>query len=105
VGPTGKCSQCGRAGDFGIQSYGGIQDQTFEELLNHPLRNDIKNRTTTLKEGDCKDCKYWMICHGGCPLDAIIVNGNINTKSTHCEWIKHFLSHYFEPITGLRVEN
>ena len=105
IGPTGKASHCGRAGDFGIQSYGNIQEQTFEALLNHPQRNDIKNRTTILRNGPCKNCRYWIVCHGGCPLDAILVNGNINTRAPHCEWIKHFLSHYFEPITGLRMES
>ena len=105
IGPTGKASHCGRAGDFGVQAYGTIQDQTFEELINHPLRNDIKNRVAILRAGECSDCRYWMVCHGGCPLDAILVKGNINTRAPHCEWVKHFLSNYFEPITGLRVES
>jgi len=104
IGPTGKSSHCGRAGDFGIQSYGNIQDQTFEELMNHPQRQDINNRTAILKEGECRDCRYWLVCHGGCPLDAMLVNGDINTCAPHCEWVKHFLSQYFEPITGMRFE-
>lgn len=40
IGPTGKVSQCGRAGDFEILSYGDIQNQTFKELLNNPLEKD-----------------------------------------------------------------
>jgi len=107
IGPTGQVSQCGRVGEFGTMPYGEIQNQTFEELINHPLRNDIKNRTALLKETECKDCRFWMVCHGGCPLDAILTNGNINTKSPHCDWVKPFLTEYFEPVTGLelKIEN
>jgi uncharacterized protein len=103
IGPTGAASQCGRAGDFGILPYGNIQEQTFEELLNKPQRNDIKNRIDILQNGACKDCRFWKVCHGGCPLDAILINGALNTKAPHCDWIKPFLTEYFEPITGLVV--
>lgn len=103
VDPTGNTTQCGRAGDFSILPYGNIQEQTFEELLNNPQREDIKNRVTVLKNTVCATCKFWMVCCGGCPLDAILVNGNIYTKSPHCEWIKPFLEEYFEPITGLSL--
>jgi len=105
IGSTGKITQCGRAGDFGILSYGDIQNQTFEEAMTHPLREDIKNRVSILKETECKDCRFWTVCHGGCPLDAIMVKGNINQKSVHCDWVKPFLKEYFEPITGLVISD
>ena len=105
IGPTGKVSQCGRAGDFGLLSYGDIHNQTFEELRNHPKRDEIKNRATLLETTECKDCRFWLVCHGGCPIDAMLVNGNINTKAPHCEWVKPFLDEYFEPITGMRIRN
>jgi len=104
IGPTGKTSQCGRAGDFDILSYGNIQEQTLEEVLNNPQRDDIKNRSAMLQETECKDCRFWMVCHGGCPLDAIAAKGNINTRSLHCDWVKPFLTEYFEPVTGLMIK-
>jgi len=105
IGPTGKASQCGRAGDFEILPYGNIQDQTFEELLNNPQREMLKNRTALLKETECKDCRFWLVCSGGCPLDAMVVNGNLYTKSPHCHWVKPFLTEYFEPVTGLVISD
>jgi len=105
IGPTGKVSQCGRVGDFNALPYGEIQNQTFEELMTHSLRNDIKNRITHLRNGECKECRFWMVCHGGCPLDAILVNSNIYSKAPHCEWISHFLTNYFEPVTELTIKN
>jgi len=103
IGPTGETSQCGRSGDFGILPYGNIKTQTFEELMNHPKRDEIKNRPNILKEADCKDCRFWMVCNGGCPLDAIMLKGNMNRNSAHCDWVKPFLTEYFEPITGLMI--
>ena len=103
IGPTGKASQCGRVGDFGVLPYGDIKTQTFEELMTHPHRDELKNRTALLENGACKNCRFWMVCHGGCPLDAILANGDINTKAPHCEWITHFLTEYFEPVTGLVI--
>jgi uncharacterized protein len=105
IGPTGKVTQCGRAGDFGILPYGNIQNQTLEELLNNPQREDIKNRTEILKTTLCKDCRFWLVCNGGCPLDAILVNKDIYSRAPHCEWVKPFLEEYFEPITGLQLMN
>jgi len=103
IGPTGKVTQCGRSGDFGILPYGEIQNQSFEDILTHPQRDELKNRVNFLRNTECKECRFWMVCHGGCPLDAILINGKINTKAPHCEWIKPFLTEYFEPVTGLEV--
>ena len=103
IGPTGKVSQCGRVGEFGTLPYGEIQNQTFEEIMNHPQRDALKNRTALLKDTECKDCRFWFVCHGGCPLDAILANGSLNTKAPHCEWVKPFMTEYFEPVTGLVV--
>jgi uncharacterized protein len=105
IEPTGKVTQCGRAGDFGILPYGEIQNQTLEEILNNPQREDLKNRVTVLKNTECKDCRFWRVCHGGCPLDAILVNKNVYSKSPHCDWVKPFLNEYFEPVTGLTIDN
>ena len=105
VGFTGKVTQCGRAGDFGILPYGNIQDQTLEEVLSHPQRNELEKRIAFLKETACKDCRFWMVCSGGCPLDAILVNKDLYTRAPHCEWVKRFLSCYFEPVTQLRITN
>ena len=104
MGPTGKVSQCGRSGDFGILSYGDIQNQTFEEILNNPQRDDIKNRAAILRETTCKDCRFWMVCNGGCPLDAIMAKGDMYKKSAHCDWVIPFLTHYFEPVTKLTLK-
>jgi uncharacterized protein len=104
IGPTGNASQCGRGGDCGVLPYGDIQNRSLEQLLTHPLRNDIKNRTTVLRNGICKDCRFWMVCNGGCPLDALLENENINDRASHCDWVKPFLTEYFEPITGVHFE-
>ena len=62
-------------------------------------------RAGILKETECKDCRFWMVCSGGCPLDAMVLNGSMHKKSAHCDWVIPFLSEYFEPITQLKIKN
>jgi sulfatase maturation enzyme AslB (radical SAM superfamily) len=55
-------------------------------------------------QGDCEGCRFWLICHGGCPLDSSAVTKSFQHKSYWCNATKLFLEKYFEPITGLRLE-
>jgi uncharacterized protein len=102
VGPDGELSQCGRAGDWSILDYGNIRDKTLEEVFDGDQKTYLMNRQKIIRENDCKDCRFWNICNGGCPLDAIIKYGDLNHKSEWCETKKIFLEQYFEPITGCK---
>jgi len=104
IGPKGEASQCGRAGDWGIISYGNIKDRSLIDIYNDKSRDILVERTEMLPEGDCKDCRFWYICHGGCPLDAYSKHNEFLRKSSWCEAKKGFLEKYFEPITGLKAE-
>jgi len=103
IGPTGETSQCGRSGEFGILPYGNIKVQSFEQLLKREKRDDFLKRQIYLKNTVCKKCRFWNICNGGCPLDAIMSHGEImNISPLHCDWLKPFITKYFEPITGFK---
>lgn len=102
IGPEGETSQCGRAGDWQISQYGNVQDQTLEEIFNDPGRNTFVERTAYLKENDCKGCRFWELCHGGCPLDAYHQHKEFLHKTMWCEAKTHFLERYFEPVTGMK---
>jgi len=105
VGPDGDTSQCGTAGDYKIVSYGNIRDKSLTEILNNPNRQIIENRNYILPNEDCKDCRFWWLCKGGCPIDAYMNNKSMLKKASHCEWFKHFIINYFEPITGYIVKS
>jgi len=103
IGPTGMTSQCGRSGDFEFTRYGAIQDHSLEDILHHPMRNMIEQRQELLPREGCRDCRFWGICHGGCPLDALAEYNTFLKPSPNCAWVKLFLEKYLEPTVGVRI--
>jgi uncharacterized protein len=104
IGPSGNISHCGRAADWDLVDYGNIADSSLEESLHNPKRNDFAERNNILQNGECSGCRFWDICHGGCPLDALYSHKSVFHKS---EWgcsRKLFIEKYVEPITGFRFE-
>ncbi len=61
-------------------------------------------RQLHLEQGECKGCRLWTVCHGGCPLDSYAETGDWMRKSPLCAYKKGFIEKYFEPITGVRFE-
>lgn len=47
-----------------------------------------EGRVKILKEKDCRGCKYFKICHGGCTYEALALKGTIYTKSYFCQIYK-----------------
>lgn len=104
IGPEGDTSQCGRSGDYGVLSYGRIQDLSLRKILGDKQRNQIRRRQAVLPQTECKDCRFWGMCHGGCPLDAFMVYGDFNRRTPNCDILRIFIEKYFEPITGSRAD-
>lgn len=103
IGPTGETSHCCRAGDFNILSYGNIQSHSLLEIFHNKKRDQLQKRQTLFPLNKCKDCRFWGVCHGGCPLDSFLEHGDFLNDSTICGWKKYFLEEYFEPITGIKI--
>jgi uncharacterized protein len=104
IGPTGETSQCGRSGDFSFMSYGNIRDHSLEEILHHPLRDQIQARQDALPLAECRDCRFWGLCRGGCALDALVEHHTFQKPSPGCAWVKRFLEKYLEPTAGVRID-
>ncbi|MEO5375359.1 MAG: radical SAM protein [Alphaproteobacteria bacterium] len=102
VEPDGTYSHCGRASDRQVLEYGSVFERSFAEVLADPRRVPIAGRQTTLRQGACRDCRLWSLCHGGCPLDAVDATGDFAAPSPWCEATKAFIEDHFEPITGTR---
>lgn len=102
VGPDGEASHCGRSLDWGMLEYGNIANATFEELLTNEQRRPLAERQQTLPQTDCRGCRFWTLCHGGCPLDAYTVHRDMTRKWKWCYSVRGFMEEYFEPITGMR---
>lgn len=104
LGPEGEASHCGIAGDYQVLSYGNIKNRSIHEILHDRQRDEMAKRQIVLAETKCKDCRFWQICHGGCPVAAYVKHGNFNHPAPSCEETMIFLEKYFEPITGVKVD-
>jgi len=105
ISPDGMVWQCGRSSDWGLMSYGSILDCSISDIINHPHKEMLRERTKILKYEDCNGCRFWDICHGGCPLDALAETGSVMHKSPWCWTKKGFIEKYFEPVTGIKYES
>jgi uncharacterized protein len=102
IGPDGSTSQCGRSADWGIIQYKNIKEAEISDILSDERRMQIRDRSEILRAGECSGCRFWEMCHGGCPLDSFIEKHSFAHKSNWCAAKKLFLEKYFEPITGMR---
>ncbi|MEW6387084.1 MAG: radical SAM protein [Thermodesulfobacteriota bacterium] len=98
--PDGSLSLCGRAADWGLLQYGSIFDKSFAEALADPQREVLLERNQVLPDTECRGCRFWDICHGGCPLDAWSGSGSFLHKSEWCHAKRGFIEKYFEPTVN-----
>jgi uncharacterized protein len=104
VAPDGGTSQCGRSADWGLLDYGNVADRTLDAILHDEQRRELDQRQQLLQKEECAGCRFWGLCHGGCPLDSWSVHRSFGHKSEWCEARRGFIARYFEPTTGARYE-
>ena len=104
VAPDGETSQCGRSADWGLLQYGNIFDKSLMQILHDEKRDELEVRVGKLYDSDCKGCRFWEICHGGCPLDAWSKHKSFMHKSEWCDARGGFIERYFEPVTGYQYQ-
>ena len=80
VRPSGDVVLCSR---FETHPLGNIHDHEIQELMSLPFCKDIRRRAETLT--DCHVCRHWPICHGGCPLNALVFGHNPMAKDPFCK--------------------
>ncbi|MDD3544691.1 MAG: radical SAM protein [Kiritimatiellae bacterium] len=97
----GRIAQCGRSDDWDVMSYGNIRECSLLDAFESPLRLEMKERYGSLRAGECSDCRFWDICHGGCPLDSLQSRGHFKARSPWSAAQRRFIEEYFEPITGI----
>lgn len=80
VKPSGDVVLCSR---FETPSLGNIHDHEIQELVASPFCEDIRRRAETLSE--CQKCGHRPICHGGCPLNALVFCHDYMVKDPFCK--------------------
>jgi radical SAM protein with 4Fe4S-binding SPASM domain len=88
IDPLGQVSQCDCwAASYPEFRFGNIFDgATLSDILRtSEARRSLRERPGLLiQEEDCIDCDYLGICHGGCPVRAYTVHGDIRAKDPYC---------------------
>lgn len=102
VAPDGSTSLCCMAADFDFVLFGNIRDRSIGEIFRDSKRGQIRMRNVSLPKGDCQGCRFWGLCHGGCPMRAYAQHEDFARKSKWCAFRTRFMEKYFEPVTGVR---
>ena len=80
VKPSGEVMLCSR---FDAHSLGNIHNCEIQALVASPFCDDMRRRAETLS--DCHTCRHWPICHGGCPLNALVFGRDPMAKDPFCK--------------------
>jgi radical SAM protein with 4Fe4S-binding SPASM domain len=97
IDARGNVSQC----DCWVTSYpeywfGNIFEcHSFSDLLRtNAARRRFQARPGRLVQQEtCIDCDYLALCHGGCPIRAYTVSGNLMTKDPYCQLYQALFRH------------
>lgn len=76
--------------------------KTYHSNVIYPrIETNTKIRAQVLKETDCKDCKWFEYCKGGCPNDAI--GDDWRRKTRFCPLYKHLFPKIANTLNSLSV--
>lgn len=79
---NGDAYPCGRFCGSKQFLFGNLLKQSFKEIWEHPSRIKLVKRPKNLK--NCRKCRYFNICNGGCPMQALCGNGDIYREDYNC---------------------
>lgn len=100
LGPDGRWSHCGRSADWGLLDYGTVFERSVAEIFADAARQELRQRNEVLSRGGCRGCRWWPVCHGGCPLDGHMNTGSLLGKSIWCDSRRIFLEEHLLPVAG-----
>ncbi|MBI5481387.1 MAG: radical SAM protein, partial [Deltaproteobacteria bacterium] len=71
---------------------GNLGDRPLVDILEtSEERRLIATRSARLGHGPCQDCRFFALCHGGCPDDAAIVTGDVMARFGMCAAYRRLL--------------
>lgn len=86
VGPDGQAGQCDCwVAAYPEYNYGSFLGDSIEAVLASPNRKALLDRPLRLaRETSCGECRFWAICHGGCPVRAFAFTGDSQEPDHYC---------------------
>lgn len=96
IDARGNVAQC----DCWVTSYPDhvfgniIECDSLSKLLrDSPARRQFSERPVMLMQGDCIDCDYLALCHGGCPVRTYSMGYHLFEKDPYCHLYKAMFGH------------
>ena len=86
MGPDGAVGQC----DYLVSTvkefnFGSLIDEPMDKIFNSPQRRLFLDRPLRLMQNSpCGECRFWKLCHGGCPTRAFTFTGNLFSPDHYC---------------------
>ncbi|MEY6432824.1 radical SAM protein [Thioalkalicoccus limnaeus] len=96
VDARGTVSQCDCwVTSYPEQHFGNIFDgDSLSDLLRGSrARERFLERPARLMQGECLECEYLALCHGGCPVRTYSLRGRLFEKDPYCELYAALFQH------------
>lgn len=95
IAPTGDVMPCGRFCDTDLlqHTYGNLHFEKLADILSRIKYSEAYLRSEYIENCDCKECRFFDICHGGCLHDGFIKSGNFKSKTFLCSAYKRIFNH------------
>lgn len=95
IAPTGDVMPCGRFCDTDLlrYSYGNLHFEKLADVLTRIRYSDAYMRNEYIERSDCKKCRYFDICHGGCLHDGFLISGDFKSKTFLCSAYKRIFKY------------
>jgi len=78
----GSIYACGRfLGSHGMK-FGSLSENAYEEIIGNSVYENWYS-SLELSRSVCKECKWYSVCHGGCPAYAIEQDGGRRDHTCH----------------------
>ena len=100
VKPSGDAVLCSR---FETHPLGNIHDREIEALVALPFCEDSRRRAGALS--DCQKCLHRPICHGGCPLNALVFSQDHMAKDPFCKDYQLIFAKIHRALAGLQTKS
>jgi uncharacterized protein len=95
----GEVFGCGRAADAGAAALGSLRDASLGEVLAVRARSG-SGRDAVLLGDECGRCRFWPVCHGGCPHEGLFAPDAPPARTASCRDVRATL----ESLEALRSQ-
>ena len=101
INPIGDLYNCGRFCDIEGYKVANIFDDgaSIDSIIEKKKLLTRWNVPSTADDA-CRECKWYSICHRGCPNSSYIFSGRIMEKDPFCEGYKKLFTHIYDRLPG-----